>query len=294
MGSTTKTFDKAPAGLPLMVKAALPAIPVVGSLPGVKHHRGGLPEAVLQISSLATDLGHLAAYEEICGFGRTSTLPATYLHNQVHTLIMALMTDTAFPFAPMGAVHLRNSITQHRPVGREELGTLATRASGIKPHPKGSLAEFTSTFTVGGETVWSEIMTVFFRGKPGGPEEVPAPLEGVEAPDGVVHWKLAADLGRRFAKVSGDYNPIHLTSVTAKAFGFPRQIAHGMWTKAHCLAAVANRLPDAYTVDVEFKKPILLPGTAVFGTESVVDDLVFGVRNPRSGAPHLVGRIVPA
>jgi hypothetical protein len=36
-----------------------------------------------------------------------------------------------------------------------------------------------------------------------------------------------------------------------------------MWTKARCLSAL--RLPDAFTADVRFKKPILLPGTVTFG-----------------------------
>ena len=73
-------------------------------------------------------------------------------------------------------------------------------------------------------------------------------------------WRLPGDLGRRYAAVSGDHNPIHLYALTAKAFGFPRQIAHGMWSKARCLAALDGRLPDAVTVEVAFKKPVLLPG----------------------------------
>ena len=76
-------------------------------------------------------------------------------------------------------------------------------------------------------------------------------------------WRLPDDLGRRYAAVSGDRNPIHLHAWSAKPFGFPRAIAHGMWTKARCLAAL--RLPDAFTAEVRFKKPILLPGKVTFG-----------------------------
>ena len=83
---------------------------------------------------------------------------------------------------------------------------------------------------------------------------------------GGVEWRLPGDLGRRYAAVSGDHNPIHLYALTAKAFGFPRQIAHGMWSKARCLAALDGRLPDAVTVEVAFKKPVLLPGTVAFGS----------------------------
>ena len=103
-------------------------------------------------------------------------------------------------------------------------------------------------------------------------------------------WKLPGNLGREYAAVSGDHNPIHLYPLSAKAFGFKRQIAHGMWTKARSVAAFANRLPDAATVEVEFKKPVFLPGKVAFGSRVVEDGLDFSLTKPGSGAPHLVGR----
>ena len=75
---------------------------------------------------------------------------------------------------------------------------------------------------------------------------------------------MPGDIGRRYAEVSGDRNPIHLHPLTARLFGFPRAIAHGMWTKAHALAAFEGRLPSAFTVDVRFKQPVLLPAKAAF------------------------------
>ena len=119
-----------------------------------------------------------------------------------------------------------------------------------------------------------------------------APLDLV--PAGPVVWRLPGDLGRRYAAVSGDHNPIHLYPLTAKAFGFPRQIAHGMWTKARCVAALDNRLPDAVTVRVEFKKPVFLPGTVALGSRIDDDGVAFSLTRPKDGAPHLVGRAAPA
>ena len=91
--------------------------------------------------------------------------------------------------------------------------------------------------------------------------------------------------------MSGDHNPIHLYPLTAKALGFKRQIAHGMWTKARCVAALENRLPDAVRVDVAFKKPVFLPGTVAFGSTPVDDGYAFSLSNPRTrrpapGGPH--------
>jgi acyl dehydratase len=112
----------------------------------------------------------------------------------------------------------------------------------------------------------------------------------IDVVPGRVSWRLAGDVGRRYAAVSGDHNPIHLYPLTAKALGFPRQIAHGMWSLARCVAAVENRLPDSVTVDATFKKPIFLPGTVAFGQDPTVGGIAFALTSPKNGAPHVVGR----
>jgi acyl dehydratase len=288
---TVRTFTTAPSTLPLMLKAVLPALPVVGGLPGIKHQRGNEPDTVLERRGVSTDAAHLKSYREVCGFARTDTLPATYPHMAAFGLHLTLMTDTAFPFAPMGLVHLRNSITQVRPMGPEETFDVSVRAADLRPHPKGHLIDLLTGVSIDGQVVWRETTTLFSRGKGGGPEITPAPLDGVEPPRGAVQWKLAGDLGRRYGSVSGDRNPIHLHPLTAKAFGFSSNIAHGMWTKAHCLATLQSKLPDAYTVDVEFKKPILLPSTVVFGSQKTATTTTFGVVGAKKPSPHLVGRV---
>jgi acyl dehydratase len=290
----TRTFDKAPATAPLLLKAVLPAIPVVGGLPGIKHGSASIPDVTLTRTGVSTDPAHLERYNEVCGFARGDTLPATYPHMAAFALHLALMTDTAFPFAPMGLVHLRNAITQHRPIGVDETFDVTVKAADLRPHPKGRLVDLVTTATVDGEVVWDEVSTVFSRGRDGGKEPTAAPLAGVEAPEGVVHWNLKGDLGRRYGAVSGDRNPIHLYPITARAFGFPRNIAHGMWTKAHALAALQNKVPDAFTVDIEFKKPILLPSTVVFGSRADGDVITFGVTSAKKPSTHLVGRVSPA
>jgi acyl dehydratase len=291
---TTRSFDKAPSTAPLMLKAVLPAIPVIGGLPGVKHGSDTVPDLVLERRGVGTDPKHLATYSEVCQFGRGDTLPATYPHMAAFALHMTLMTDTAFPFAPVGLVHLRNRITQHRPIGVDETFDVSVTAADLRPHPKGRLVDVLTTVSIDGEAVWEEVTTLFSRGRGGGDEASSPPLAGVEAPDGVVHWKLPGDLGRRYGAVSGDRNPIHLYPITAKAFGFPRNIAHGMWTKARALAALQNRLPDAFTIDVEFKKPIFLPSTVVFGSRADGEVITLGVTSAPKPTTHLVGRISPA
>jgi acyl dehydratase len=107
-------------------------------------------------------------------------------------------------------------------------------------------------------------------------------------------WHLPGDLGRRYAAVSGDRNPIHMHALTAKAFGFPRAIAHGMWSKAHCLAALEQRLPDSFGVSVDFGRPMLLPGEVAFGSEDLENGAIgFAVWDERGSRRHLGGHIAP-
>lgn len=294
---TVRHFEAAPAILPLYARAALPAIPFVGGLPGVRHTAGSVPEVTLERSGVTTDLDHLAAYADVCGFALRDRLPVTYPHLAAFGLQMALMVDTAFPFAPMGLVHLRSSITQHRPITVTERYDVSVRATGLRDHPKGRLIDVVSTARVGDEVVWEETMTLLRRGGGGAAEAEIPPLEGVEAPRGSATWRLDAGLGRRYAAVSGDRNPIHLSRLSARAFGFPRQIAHGMWSQARALAAVDNRLPDACTVVAELRRPILLPATVQFGSASDGDRLLLGItgqaREDKPAPTHLVARVDP-
>ena len=144
-------------------------------------------------------------------------------------------------------MHLENSITQHRPIGLDEQLQVTARPANLRAHPKGRAFDMLTT------------VALARRAGVGGDLDLPAPRAAAtdDAPAGATFpdappqrhspGSCPADLGRRYAGVSGDHNPIHLYPLTAKAFGFPRQIAHGMWSMARCVGALENRLPDAVT-----------------------------------------------
>lgn len=278
--------------LPLYAKAVAPAVPGLGLLPGVRRNSRDLPDLILEHPDVRVDRDHLAAYAEVCGCGLRDALPATYPHVLAFPLHMALMTDETFPFAPMGIVHVANRIEQHRPVSSSETLDLRVRAADLRPHPKGRQFDIVTEALVDGETVWREVSTMLRRGSGAGPAADGA--EQAAPPAGATRWRLPGDLGRRYAGISGDRNPIHLYGVTAKAFGFPRQIAHGMWSKARCLAALQPRLPDGFEVAVDFKKPVLLPATVSFGAEQhAPGTTTWGLRDAARGTLHLVGTTRP-
>lgn len=290
---TTREVHAGSSGLPTMLKAALPVLPGLNLVPGIAKKGGALPDLTLTRTDLPVDAGHVAAYAELCGFPSRQQLPLTYPHLLAFSLQMGIMTDGSFPFPAIGTVHLANSITQHRPIGLGERLSVSASAEHLRVHPKGKLFDLVTTVTADGETVWESTSEYLRVGK--GDRAVVAERDPLDVvPAGPVAWRLPGDLGRRYAAVSGDRNPIHLYPLTAKAFGFPRQIAHGMWTKARCVAALDNRLPDAVTVLVENKLPVFLPGSVAFGSRISAGLVEFSLTRPNDGAPHLVGRATPA
>ncbi len=204
---------------------------------------------------------------------------------------MALLTDSSFPVPAIGMVHIRNRITQRRPIALGERLGITVRSSKLEPHPKGQTFTLITEARVGEELVWTGESTNLRRGGDSGhaAKEAGPSLPDLAALPTEAEWRLPGDLGRRYAAVSGDRNPIHLYGLTAKAFGFPRQIAHGMWTKARCVAQLEPRLADAFAVEVAFKKPILLPAKVEFASEAADEHAAFGVRSAKDGTPHLAG-----
>jgi acyl dehydratase len=282
-----RTELTAPPSMPkLFAKAAVTA----------RGRGGDLPDTRLARTGVSVDPGELAAYVRVCGFALGDTLPVTYPHVLAFPLQVALMSERSFPLALPGLVHVRNRIDVVRPIAAQEALDLEVWAERFARHRSGATVDLCASVSAGGSEVWRGRSTYLARGAKA-PEG--APESDVEVHVGslgrpVATWRVPDDAGRRYAKVSGDVNPIHLSGLTAKAFGFKRAIAHGMWVKARALAALEGRLPDTLSVDVAFRKPLFLPSTVTLTTSRAEAGWDFAVRNAASGSDHLLGTVRPA
>ncbi|HEY2652409.1 MAG TPA: MaoC/PaaZ C-terminal domain-containing protein [Solirubrobacteraceae bacterium] len=282
-----------PNMLRLFARAGAATIPGVSRLPFLGSGGGGngLPELTLVLEGVSAERDRLANYDRVCKFPLRDELPATYPHMLAFPLQLELMTDQSFPFPALGLVHIANRIVQHRPIRIGEPLALRVWAADLTDDPRGRRFSLRSEARVDDALVWEEDSTILKRdgGSQGGGRR-PARQDQPELPV-TATWRLPGDLGRRYASVSGDMNPIHMHQLSARLFGFPTAIAHGMWTKARCLAALDPRLPDSFAVEVEFKKPILLPATVEFAELDDAAGIGFAVRGAGKGTPHLDGRV---
>lgn len=270
-----------------LARAALSATRKPGSSPQ-------LPDIALRLSDVVLDPEHLGRYRKVCGFHDSDHLPVTYPHMHAFPLHMALILDKRFPFPAMGLVHTRNRITRYRPIGEREQLDVECRIGELERQEKGWQFSIVTSVSTAGELVWESDSFMFYRTGGGGGKKKKDPPQPEPATD-TTEWSVPGDIGRRYGAVSGDRNPIHLYPFTAKLFGFKRQIAHGMWSKARCLAELEPELPSTpFTVDVQFKLPLFIPAKVKFDKQKEGDQIDFRLLASDGIKPHLAGHISPA
>lgn len=286
MNTAARTIDlDTIPGLPgMLVKAATSRKPA--------QREPQFPPLVITARGIRADNVKLAKFSDVCGFAGSDNLPLTYPHIMAFALHMQLMLEPEFPFTPMGAVHVRNRISQRRPLRADEALDFTVRMGGAEQVEKGYEVSIVTEVAVAGETVWDDLSVMLIRKGGSGQKKAKDATRAAPEYSQSVQWQLPADMGRRYAAASGDYNPIHLYPLTAKLMGFKRQIMHGMWSKSRC---VAELLPaghgGAAAVDVAFKLPIFLPATVTLLYDSGSNGSRFELRDAAGARPHLAGEL---
>src|SRR3954468_6482047 len=130
-----------------LARAALPSIPVVNQLPGIRKTGGEFTGLSRTATRTTIERQHVDAFAQGCGFPVKDVVPVPYPHLLAFPLQMAIMSDPAFPAPAIGTVHLENSITAHRPVAIGETLGVTASAGPAQPHPKGRVYEFLTVVT---------------------------------------------------------------------------------------------------------------------------------------------------
>jgi acyl dehydratase len=271
MSSPTKiSFARRPSMVPAYARVLLGRKPYSAPL-------GTVIEPIeLEVRKLTLSATHIQRYRESCSVpASASGLPPAYLHVLAMPLHMQLFVAKNFPVKVLGLIHLRNTIRVLGPVDQRAPLRLVVHFETMRETDMGQEYDFTTRYEQNGAVVWEEVSTMFARGTSGPKEGSKRPtIERSNHPEtGVATETLDVhndNTGWRYARVSGDFNPIHLTARTAQMFGFKQAVAHGMWSMGRCLAAAAPQLPNGkIQIDTQFKLPVYIPSQAFARTWQV-------------------------
>lgn len=288
MMTDTIVLTEPPKNGGLYAQAALGAIP----LPLVSSRKSTIPDRQVRLDGVRVDPDHLAAYCRATGLRFGDELPLTYPFIITFPLVMKLVVQRDFPFVAVGAVHAENRIERTRAISVSEPLDIRAHVENLREHPKGLLVDAISEISVGREQVWRQVTTFLHQQRTslsGGPKPEPKPEEVPPPP--LRTFRVNQQAINRYAAASGDRNPIHTSALGAKAFGFPRSIAHGMWSAAAILGVVEGRIPDRTTYAVKFGKPVLLPATVNVYADQVDEGWDLSLLHPTKGYPHLTATL---
>jgi acyl dehydratase len=286
-------FTSAPAIAPAYLKILLARKPAFATQ-AVPHI-----EAVLE--PFAIDGRHLARYRKICGDRESAQLPITYPHVLAAPIHLAMLACESFPVSLLGVVHTRNRIVQQRPLRVDEAGRIRTWLEGPRETARGQELDLQTEVYIDGDRVWSETSTFLARriGKDRGGRTREAGLATLEVPPRQAvttsAFVVSPGVGRQYACVSGDFNPIHIADLAARFFGFKRAIAHGMWSLARCTAEIGGpAFSQPCTLDVAFKRPIVYCARIVLESWMADRRVGFSLRDSQADRGHLLGSVLPA
>lgn len=263
--------------------------------------------------------------------GIASVIHPNYL--QVLTLPMQLemMINEPFPFKPMGLVHLANHIEVNCLPEQNAKLLLQTSFNGLTRHKNGWVFALLSEGFVNGKLAISATSYYLTRQRHAqtnkntdltstvkideansktkvvqkNASDMPIINELLPPFDISCDMNFPLGIGRQYARVSGDFNPIHLTRWTAKLMGFKQAIAHGMYSKALCISVVLKQEMEngkgalAQTpmqFSTQFVQPIYLPTSCELNINRDGDQIDFSLTSKsRSKArEHLRTKVVIA
>lgn len=221
-----------------------------------------LPESQAMVTGWRPDREKVAEYRSLVGSG--AEVPIAFPQVPIMALHIDLLSQWSFPVRALGLVHQGTviDVLDDLPLA----GPWDVRAAVSEGRHVRAGLEFdvSGEVSVAGRLCWRSTSIYLSRSRSAsGAEESAVPLFDSSGP-----WESQSPIpvpegtGRAFGRVTGDINPIHLHSVPARAFGFPRAIAHGWWTTGRVTAELGvDEAVSGRRLEIAFRRPILLPST---------------------------------
>jgi hypothetical protein len=254
----------------IMPSGRLPSLPdllIRSAATLLRSGMPGLPEAgMLRYFEIAgIDQVQVAKYRQLFG-NQGNAIPLGYFYVLSQRAQLALLLDEQFPFPIPGLIHTRNALQLHGTV-RGNAG-LAVSVSVLPNQGVGGAPGIVCHVEMrqSGQLVVSCISAYRIPRKGAKKREIQRPPECLPPWYVQSDWLFRRSDSWRYARVSGDYNLIHLSRLLARAFGFKGAIAHGMYSVGRAVASIESRTTrQLIAIDADFLHPIPLPARAAFG-----------------------------
>lgn len=246
------------------------------------------PEFVATVKGVLLDGRQVDRYSTMCGFDATDDLPVTFPHILAMPLHLRIFALAAFPLRPMGLIHLSNTIESPGVLSRGMHVDISVSACNYQRTDAGITFDMDTDVTSAGQSLWRETCVFLSRWPDSMARGGARPPRPPKAPrDSVVLGELdvTRETAWAYARVSADYNPIHLSDRAARFFGLRGAIGHGMWSLARSLAQTPPaRIPSGTAIGTQFLSPVQLPGRVAikeWGEEGQVKRALCDVRTGR-------------
>jgi acyl dehydratase len=287
---TRISFGSLPSMVPAYARVLLSKKPYVAQ-PGTV-----IEPVEIEARRVVLSAAHLQRYRAVCSVPDDAGLPPAYLHIVAMPMHMQLFICRNFPVKVLGLIHLRNTIRVLHPVDQRAPLRLTVHFDTLRLTDFGQEYDFATRYEQNGVVVWEEVSTMFARGNTAPKEGAKRPgIERANLPETGVSTQtldVKDNTGWNYARVSGDFNPIHLTARTAQMFGFKQVVAHGMWSLGRCLAAAAAHLPQGgMQVDTQFKLPVYIPSQVLSRTWIASETVEIAMCTMRGDRLHLAMQV---
>lgn len=275
-----------------------------------KQRMGGtsdLPQDRHRLDNVTGVRKKVDEFQRLMGGPQTDLLPSGYVHTLAFPVAVSVLARPDFPLPLVGMIHLRNEVEHLHPIAPDERLSVTAWVENLLPHRSGTQVDVVVDVESASALVWKGRSTYLAKGTPPDPAgaaggETAAAVSSEPEREEPPHyptreWTLNGDTGRRYAAMSGDYNPIHLSAPSARALGLKRPIAHGMYLASRIVAESGPGEAVPFRWTVEFRAPVSLPSKVAVSARvrktsvSQWQGAEVTAWDPRRRRTHLTGRL---
>lgn len=247
--------------------------------------RAGLPGLSAVWRGHRVDGKPLADFLALAGLDGHPLWPLLYPQAAGFRLLMSLVTDYGFPFPIWGALQVRNRLALRAPYARGDVLDLSARIADARALDKGTEIDVACAARRGATLVWEGVTTFYYRGRRSKAAGVPPPPSPAAEGSAIAEWIPDAGAPLRFARLTGDYNPLHWSDAYARRFGFRRAFHHAQRMLGQCLARLPRR--EGSVLESWLKGPVYYGAQVVLRAGASG----FGLQVEGDERPAIVGRL---